>query len=148
MAGVISWPFISHFNEDPKSFSATPFCTWPHFYKIIPSWTEIKELFPSTGGWKTIRYKELRSQHMQSPPHAASHASPSTAGRSATLDPSLVPSPSCCTPHPTWKSCFITGYYLTLILQSTPTVRVFSDSPKYQLRHLYLGFVCPTSSRR
>lgn len=46
---------------------------------------------------KTISYKQLRSQHMQSPPHAASHASPSTAGRSATLDlslPKLLHTPS------------------------------------------------------
>lgn len=63
---------------------------WHHFYKIIPQCTEIKELFPSTGGWKAISYKQLMSQHMQPSPHAASHASPSTAGRSATLGTSFT----------------------------------------------------------
>lgn len=35
------------------------------------------------------------------------------------------------------------GYYVTLVFQYNPTLRVFSASPKHQVRHIFLGFVCP-----
>lgn len=132
MAGVISWSF----NEDPKLSSATPFYTWPHLYKILPQWTEIKELFPQTGGWKAISYKQLRSQNM--PPPALQEVS-----HTRDILP-YSPPQAAAHPIPHGKAA---GYYLTLIFQSNPTMRVFYESPKHQLRHLFLGFACPTSSR-
>lgn len=146
VAYVTFWSFTPQFNEDPKFSSVCPVCTCSHFYQNIPQWAEIKEVFLFTEAVK----KPVRSSSGHSrcgPHHVLLHVSPPAlqGGHPPGWHPSLSPSPGCCRPQPTWKSCWTLSDPGFPVQSHTESILWLSQA---LLWAALLGLVCPISFRR